>query len=931
MKFKHKLYYYQQDVLDIFQKEIDRWDKKIHIVAPPWSGKTIMGLEMISKINWNHLILVPNITLQYQWKDKIEQFFLEDLEDINDIVSTTIDDIKKINILTYQSLTSSNRDNDLIYEKILDKWYLNIKSDFKNKYEFIEYVEILKDLDIEDYKENITKYKKLLKNWNEDLVENILSKKVLNYFEKLKYSGIESIVVDEAHHLTSWWSKVIYYLWEWLWNEELNNFNNEYKTAKIWESLISEVLKLSSIKKYSKIANYPLIIGLTATPPYDDIDFFTLDDDYAKLLWEVDYYIPTPAIVKSARLSPWSDLVYFVEPWKDLKITLQKTDNKLELFLETNKDKICDFIFTYLEKNYELMINKSQDRLINYLKFLNTYSDIEISSYFFNEKIWEDILLIDIAKTIWKYISYLEKPKINKLKAIKSKSEINIEKIKKLFYDLGFIWRANNFYKFRTQIENMLVYSKSKINWVKAILDKEIWNLKSDLKCAIITDFLEDRDWIINCKYILKELSEYNNLNPILVSWQWIWKLSNTWELEELDTNILEVTKKLEEAKINLVIWTRGILWEWWDCPSLNTLIDLTWIVAYMSVNQVRWRVIRLDKSNLNKVANIYDIVTYYEGYTKEVDLYRLERKHEKFYWVDDTWLIIRWVDHIYPNIRKNISDFENINENMLKRSTLRSYYYKLWWIWWKYENKEVFWLDLEVKDIWKIIPFVNFRVYDSVSFFKMLWNNDKLKDLNNNYYFELIRRFLDSFITNIVKTQVKLKSLPKGFNFNLIMWINWNFKLISNFKDSLVVKRFILDISTIFTTVIDQKYLLSYPFALYTWESMEKKYLHLPLPKSLSNNKLIRNNFKKEIENDYLRWQFLLGGWYFLFIPNIFSKRLRIIYKYKKLLDTFSYRMNYKNSFNVKYIYLNAQKENMSEFIWKKTFIEAKIEKIWI
>jgi hypothetical protein len=32
-----------------------------------------------------------------------------------------------------------------------------------------------------------------------------------------------------------------------------------------------------------------------------------------------------------------------------------------------------------------------------------------------------------------------------------------------------------------------------------------------------------------------------------------------------------------------------------------------------MSVNQVRGRAIRLDKSNLNKVANIYDIVTYYE------------------------------------------------------------------------------------------------------------------------------------------------------------------------------------------------------------------------------------------------------------------------------------------------------------------------------
>jgi hypothetical protein len=37
------------------------------------------------------------------------------------------------------------------------------------------------------------------------------------------------------------------------------------------------------------------------------------------------------------------------------------------------------------------------------------------------------------------------------------------------------------------------------------------------------------------------------------------------------------------------------------------------------------------------------------------VDLYRLRRKHEKFYGVDDTGLIIRGVDHIYPNLEKHI------------------------------------------------------------------------------------------------------------------------------------------------------------------------------------------------------------------------------------------------------------------------------------
>jgi len=99
-------------------------------------------------------------------------------------------------------------------DKILDKWYIDMKTEFDSRVKFIDYIDMLKDLDSEEYREKISKYKKKLKTSEEGLVEKILSNKVLDYFEKLKHSNIESIVIDEAHHLTSWWSKVIYFLWE---------------------------------------------------------------------------------------------------------------------------------------------------------------------------------------------------------------------------------------------------------------------------------------------------------------------------------------------------------------------------------------------------------------------------------------------------------------------------------------------------------------------------------------------------------------------------------------------------------------------------------------------------------------------------------------------------------------------------------------------
>ncbi len=973
MQFKYSLYHYQKDILKTFEKELELWDKKIHIVAPPWSWKTIVWLEMISRIDWNHLILVPNITLQYQWKDKIEKFFLEEWENIDKIVSTNTNEIKKINILTYQSLTHSNNDNDLILEKLLNTWYLDKKSEFKNRKEFDEYIDVLKDIDLEKYETQISKYKKKLKKSNQDLVSKILSAKVLEYFNQLKDSNIQSITVDEAHHLTSWWSKVVYYLWEWLWKEKENFSKNTEEN----NSFIAKVLKLTNENKYKKLSTFPIIIWLTATPPYDDIDFFTLDEDYTKLLWEVDYYIPTPAIVKSARLAPWSDLVYFVEPWNDLKEVLKKTNIELDLFLSKNKEKICKYIFTHVKKNYDTMIKKSYIKLINYLKFLKNYSEINISEYYFDENIDKEISLEDIAKTVWKYLTHLETRKVAK------NNIIFIEKTKKLFYKLWYIRRSNNFYKFRTQIENMLVYSKSKINWIKVILDKEIVNLWKKLKCAIITDFLEDKEWIINCKYILKNLTKYKSLNPILVSWQGIWKLSSKWELEELDTNILEVTRNLEEWKTNLLIWTRWILGEWWDCPKLNTLIDLTWIIAYMSVNQVRGRAIRRDKTNEKKVANIYDIVTYYPWYTKDVDFYRLKRKHEKFYWVDDTWLIIRWINHIYPNIEEHFSNYKQINENMLKRSSLRDYYYKLWKIWWNYENKEVFWLDLEITELWRFIPFVNFWIWNSFSFFKMLKWENKVSDLiKNSFYRELIKKFLNDFLTNIIKTMKTTWELSNDFSYKLVNWNNWNFKLISNYKNELMVKKFILDISKIFSVVTTQKYVLEYPFTYYDWEKIIFKIVNFWLPDSLSKNSEYRWIFKNNLENDFLSSNSLVNIWKivdksiktwfsissfwiffnspFLLLPLVweeailflfllsdfigiwlwwywlinlrkktfFKKRDLLIEQYKNAYNNFKYK---KYIYWYRFKYLQSKKLKKQDYIWQKPFIKANIEKVWI
>lgn len=56
----------------------------------------------------------------------------------------------------------------------------------------------------------------------------------------------------------------------------------------------------------------------------------------------------------------------------------------------------------------------------------------------------------------------------------------------------------------------------------------------------------------------------------------------------------------------------------------------------------MRGRAIRLDKENLNKTSNIYDIVCIGGGYQGMKDFARLEGKHEKFYGVNAAGMIVK-------------------------------------------------------------------------------------------------------------------------------------------------------------------------------------------------------------------------------------------------------------------------------------------------
>ena len=99
IRFHYNLRDYQARVL----KELERYsgDNKIHVVAAPGAGKTILALKIAFEYNKPTIILVPTIAIRQQWVDRM----LQDFDGVSkDEISTDIKNIKKYTVFTYQAL-----------------------------------------------------------------------------------------------------------------------------------------------------------------------------------------------------------------------------------------------------------------------------------------------------------------------------------------------------------------------------------------------------------------------------------------------------------------------------------------------------------------------------------------------------------------------------------------------------------------------------------------------------------------------------------------------------------------------------------------------------------------------------------------------------------------------------------------------------------
>jgi superfamily II DNA or RNA helicase len=104
-KFKYSWRTYQARVLAALDESLD--DNRLHVVAAPGSGKTVLGLEVLRRLNRPGLILAPTLTIRDQWVDRLINLFLPPPPNRPDWVSSDLRAPGFLTVATYQALHSA--------------------------------------------------------------------------------------------------------------------------------------------------------------------------------------------------------------------------------------------------------------------------------------------------------------------------------------------------------------------------------------------------------------------------------------------------------------------------------------------------------------------------------------------------------------------------------------------------------------------------------------------------------------------------------------------------------------------------------------------------------------------------------------------------------------------------------------------------------
>lgn len=727
VRFQGQLRPSQAEVAAIAREKLEAGKRRLHIVAPPGAGKTVLGLYLWAEcVKTPALVLSPNSAIQAQWAARADLFAIDGqpLEG-PEFVSTSASSPAMLTSLTYQSVTLPSRGGDDVNLMATARWVDRlIELDHADSPEAANQW-------IDDLKQRSPAYfEKRLSSWRKQVRDEMaldgqtlemLHSSARDTLERLRDVGVGLVILDECHHLMGHWGRVL--------------------------AAANDVL------------NGPVVIGLTATPP--DRDGHKPQDikRYDEYFGEIDYEVPVPAVVRDGFLAPYQDLVWFVRPTAQEMEFVSDVDRNFRQLMDDlchpRPDADADAVPPLADWTYNALDQLQLPAVTcrNWSEFEKRDPDFAESARIFLNAIGGDLpqhvppvngvferlflrpnqtvadLPTEVLTTVLdRYIRHgLRRSHHSEDQRL---CETAVERLRLLGTQVTETCSRGC----ASPVSRVLGYTHSKVLAAVPILESEMDQMEDNLRAVVITDYEKTSAVAADVSHVLNEEAggavavfrelvnqpATNTLDPVLLTGSTIFidhdlaplfeAAANHWlqqhdcdvELEFQDEGtfhvvkgrgsdwcpriyIQMVTQLFQDGVTRCLVGTRGLLGEGWDANRINVLIDLTTVATSMTVNQLRGRSIRLDPLQPRKVANNWDIVCVAPEFARGMDDYdRFCKKHRTIYGVTDDGTIEKGVGHVHAALAEvhaeNLArSIPAINADMLRRSTQREEARELW------------------------------------------------------------------------------------------------------------------------------------------------------------------------------------------------------------------------------------------------------------
>lgn len=642
-KFKGEFRPYQKRVLDNAEDYLV--DNIINIVAAPGSGKTILGLELIRRLNKPALIISPTVTIQHQWGMRLSDNFSE--ENCVDDISYSLKKPALVTSITYQALHAANKK-------------LNLSTKVTSKEEF------------------------------EDMEED-LSYEGFNLFQTIKEAEIGVICLDEAHHLKAEWKQSL--------SQFIETVNKDVIIISLtatppFDSTQTEWDHYTSVSgEIDEEISIPELVQQKTLCPHQDFVYFNFPTD-SESKFVKNYEAQSNEAITEVITN--GTFMKCIDTYQLLTHYELKLDEILEFPLEFSA-------ILSVMKYHELTCPRDLVRTVSPRGTLPPYKATYIQTAFqflisnpnkFGEENCK--ILVSIFK------------KYGLLQGNKLYLEANPKVTKTLISSLGKLESIKEIvrheYQSRGKSLRLLVLtdyihkeSMSKIGTqepINALGTVPIFELirreeNNGEKIGAVSGSLLLLPTVL--EEIVKEKSREFNFQSSTI------QLNDTsyseYRISGGNKNIVKIATFLfEEGYIQILVGTKSLLGEGLDSPSINTLILASFVGSYMLSNQMRGRAIRLDPNKPQKVSNIWHLVTlpapstnpFSKNKIEEVggDYEMLERRFQNFIGPSYDGLRLAGGLNRLGISRDNLnrSQIDKINREMLERSNNRAETREQWY-----------------------------------------------------------------------------------------------------------------------------------------------------------------------------------------------------------------------------------------------------------